>query len=151
MAAQAEPSVTVAEPAVIRHRALQMRVAARQRLGQTQQTQIRAIMQSVARVRSSPPQGPGRDHRQSADSSLTQLLQPLFAVEQPRPTAPSAGTEPALAAARSIRGRQLHRELEGSLVAIRRQVQAIHHQFQLTRPAEAGPRASQLHLVPPPD
>jgi hypothetical protein len=149
MAAQAEPSVTVAEPPVIRHRALEMRVAARQSLGRAKQTHIRAIMQSVARVRSGPPQGPGRDHRQPADSSLTQLLQPLFAVEQPRPTAPSTGTEPKLVAVRSICSRELRRELEGSLVAIRRQVQAIHHQFQLARPAEAGPGASHLHLVPP--
>jgi hypothetical protein len=147
----AEPSVTVVEPAVIRHRALQMRVAARQRLGRTQQSNIRAIMQSVARVRSSPPQGPGRNHRQPADSSLAQQLQPLSAIEQPRPTAPSTGTEPMAAAVRSIRSRELRRELEGSLVAIRRQVQAIHHQFQLARPAEAGPGASHLQLAPPPD
>ena len=151
MAAQAQSSVTVAEPAVIRRRALQARVAARQRLGHTQQLYFRAVMESAARVRSNPPQGPGRDHRQPTGSSLAQLLQPLFAVEQPRPTAPSTGTEPTLAAVRTIRGRQLDRELEGSMVAIRRQVQAIHHQFQLARPAEAGPGASHLHLVPPPD
>jgi hypothetical protein len=64
MAVQVCPSPDVAEPAVIRHRAREMRLAARQALGRAVQAQVQATMQSAARVRSSPPtRGRGRGRR----------------------------------------------------------------------------------------
>ena len=91
------PVTRVAEPAVIHHRARQMRLAARQTLGRAVQTHAQAMMQSAARVRSSPPAwGRGLGQDQPADSLLAQLLQPRLA---PAPAdASRAVTEPELAA-----------------------------------------------------
>jgi hypothetical protein len=149
MAALARPSLAVAEPAVIRHRARQMRLAARQALGRARQTQARATMQSAARVRSSPPaQGRGRGQDQSADSLLAQLLQPLLA---PPADASRAVTEPELAAVRPISTPAISPELEGSLATLRSRVQAIHRQFQLARHGTVVTRTGHLRLVPPPE
>lgn len=148
MAAQARPSLAVAEPAVIRHRARQMRLAARQTLGRAVQAQ--ATMQSAARVRSSPPtQGRGRGQDQPADSLLAQLLQPLLA--PPPADASRAVTEPELAALRPRSTPAIGPELEGSLATIRSQVQAIHRQFQLARHGTVVTRTGHLRLVPPPE
>jgi hypothetical protein len=152
MAAQAAPFVTAAERLALRQQAAQTRLAARRTIRHAKGIYAQATKQhtELAYARRLP-QARCSDHGQPAGSSLAQLLQPLLAVERPRPSPSSAGTERALPAVRSIRSREIRRELEGSLAAIRRQVQAIHHQFQLARPAEAGPRAGHLHLVPSPN
>jgi hypothetical protein len=138
MAAPASPSLAVAEPAAIRHRARQMRLAARQTLGRAVQAQAQATMQSAARVRSSPP---------AQGSLLAQLLQPLLAPAD----ASRAAVEPAQAAVRPRSTPAIGAELEGSLATIRSQVQAIHRQFQLARHGTVVTRTGHLRLVPPPE
>ena len=142
MAAQVRPSPDVAEPAVIRHQAREMRLAARQALGRAVQAQVQATMQSAARVRSSPP---------AESSLLAQLLQPLLAPVTAPADASRAVTEPELAAVHPISTREISPELEGSLATIGSRVQAIHRQFQLARQGTVVTRTGQLRLVPPPE
>jgi hypothetical protein len=142
MAAQVRPSLDVAEPAVIRHRAREMRLAARQALGRAVQAQVQATMQSAARVRSSPP---------TQGSLLAQLLQPLLAPVTAPAEASRAVTEPELATVHPISTREISRRLEGSLATIRSRVQAIHRQFQLSRQGTVVARTGHLRLVPPPE
>ena len=137
MAAQAAPPVTVAKLLALREQAGQTRLAAGEAIRRAVGIYAQAIRQHAELAHSLRPPQVGRDQDQPAGISLAQLLQPLFAVEPPRPTAPSTGPEPKLAAVRSIRSREIRRELEGSLVTIHCQVQAIHHHFQLTRQAPA--------------
>jgi hypothetical protein len=111
-------------------------------------------MQSLARVHSSPPQGPGRDHRQPTDSSLAQLLQRRLAIAPTPAGAPSFVGERELAAVRPLPTQfatQGRRELEESLATIHSHVQAVHRKYQLAR--QAGPRlgAGHLRLVPLPE
>jgi hypothetical protein len=142
MAAQVRPSLDVAEPAVIRHRAREMRLAARQALGRAVQAQVQATMQSAARVRSSPP---------TQGSLLAQLLQPLLAPVTAPAEASRAVTEPELAAVHPISTREISPGLEGSLATIRSRVQAIHRQFQLARQGTVVTKTGHLRLVPPPE
>ena len=152
MAAQVRPSPDVAEPAVIRHQAREMRLAARQALGRAMHAQVQATMQSAARVRSSPPTlGRGRGQDQPADSLLAQLLQPLLAPVTAPADASRAVTGPELAAVHPISTREISPELEGSLATIGSRVQAIHRQFQLARQGTVVTRTGQLRLVPPPE
>jgi hypothetical protein len=140
MAAQVRPPLDVAEPAVIRHRAREMRLAARQALGRAVQAQVQATMQSAARVRSSPP---------TQGSLLAELLQPLLAPVTAPAEASRAVTEPELAAVHPISTREISPGLEGSLATIRSRVQAIHRHFQLARQGTVVTRTGQLRLVPP--
>jgi hypothetical protein len=153
MAAQVRPSLDVAEPAVIRHRAREMRLAARQALGRAVQAQVQATMQSAVRVHSSPPtRGRGRGQDQPAGSLLAQLLQPLLAPPALAPAEASrAVTEPELAAVHPIATREISPGLEGSLATLRSRVQAIHRQFQLARQGTVVTRTGHLRLVPPPE
>jgi hypothetical protein len=152
MAAQVRPSLDVAEPAVIRHRAREMRLAARQALGRAVQAQVQATMQSAARVRSSPPtRDRGRGQDQPAGSLLAELLQPLLTPVTAPAEASRAVTEPELAAVHGISTREISPGLEGSLATIRSRVQAIHRQFQLARQGTVVTGTGQLRLVPPPE
>ena len=118
MAAQAAPSVAAAERLALRQQAAQTRLAARRTIRRAVGIYARATKQHAELVRVRElPQARGSDHGQSAGSSLAQLLQPLLAVERPRPSPPSAGTERALPAVRSARSRELRLQLEGSLAA----------------------------------
>jgi hypothetical protein len=152
MAAQVRPSLDVAEPAVIRHRAREMRLAARQALGRAVQAQVQATMQSAARVHSSPPtRGRGRGQDQPAGSLLAQLLQPLSAPVTAPAEASRAVTEPELAAVYPISTREISPGLEGSLATIHSRVQSIHRLFQLARQGTVVTTTGHLRLVPPPE
>ena len=151
-AAQAAASVTVAELLALRRQAEQTQLAAGQTIRRAVGIYAQATKQHAELVRASrSPQARSSEHGRPAGSSLAQLLQPLLAGERPRPSTPGGGTEGALPAVRSVRGRELRRQLEGSLATIRRQVRATHHQFQSARQAGAGPGAGHLQLVRPPE
>jgi hypothetical protein len=138
MAAQAGPSVTVAELAEIRHRARQMRLTSRQAHRGTVQTYTQATMQSAARIRCSPPPGPGRD--QPGGSSLAQLLKPLLG-EAPA-EAGSVVSERELEVVRPLPNGASGWELSESLATIRRQVNDLYRDLQ-------GTRAGHLRLLDP--
>lgn len=140
MAAQAGPSVMVAELAAIRHQARQMRLTSRQAHRSTVQNYTRATMQSAARIRCSPPSGPGRD--QPVGSLLAQLLQPLLGDARAPAEAGTFVTERELAVVRPLPTRASGWELSESLANIRRQVNDLYRDLQ-------GTLASHLRLLDP--
>lgn len=147
MAAQAVRYVTDAELLALQQQARQTRLAASRTIIRAVGIHAQATRRHAELLARRPPGTRRPGHGQPAGGSLAQLLQPLFAAGQPRPPGPGTGGPVELAAVRSIRSHQLGGELDASLLAVRREVRAIHGRFQLARRAGAGPGAGVLHLV----
>ena len=123
MAERAAPSVTVANALALRRQAGQTRLAA----GGTRIAARQTIRRAVG------------IHAQ-ATKQHAELV-------RARRSPQARGSDHGQPAGSSLARRQP----EGSLASIRRQVRAIHHQFQFARQAGTRPGAGHLRLVPPPE